>query len=133
MPPRSSTSTTFPRATRTASNAARPWISTHAVRRSERSATRRRLLSSVAIKSIDVRAVRTAMDAYAKRLLDTRADVEEIVVFGSFATGTWAPGSDLDVLIVLREAAGSPRDRIPSLLPGRFPVPVDVFPFTRAE
>jgi len=73
------------------------------------------------------------MDDYATRLLDTRADIEEIVVFGSFATGTWAPGSDLDVLIVLRHAADAVRDRISSLLPGRFPVPVDVFPFTRAE
>jgi predicted nucleotidyltransferase len=73
------------------------------------------------------------MDQYAGRLLHERADVEEIVVFGSFATGTWAPGSDLDVLIVLREATQPPRDRIPSLLPGRFPVPVDVFPFTRME
>ena len=94
---------------------------------------RKASLSSVEIKSVDARAVRAAMDDYAMRLLGTRADIEEIVVFGSFATGTWVPGSDLDVLIVLRHAADAVRDRIPSLLPGRFPVPVDLFPFTRAE
>ena len=90
-------------------------------------------MSSVVVKSIDEAAVRRAMDAYAQRLFATRTDVAEIVVFGSFATGTWAPGSDLDVLIVLRDAAERVRDRIPSLLPGRFPVPVDLFPFTRDE
>jgi predicted nucleotidyltransferase len=73
------------------------------------------------------------MDGYAHRLLASRDDIEEIVVFGSFATDSWAPGSDLDVLIVLRDARDPVRDRIPPLLPGRFPVPMDVFPFTRTE
>jgi len=82
---------------------------------------------------VDEQAVRRAMDEYARHLLATRADVEEIVVFGSFTTGTWAPGSDLDVLVVLRDAAAPVHERIPSLLPGRFPVPVDLFPFTRRE
>lgn len=54
-------------------------------------------------------------------------------MFGSFARGEWAPGGDLDVLGALREAKTPVRECIPSLLPGRFPVPVDVFPFTRAE
>ncbi len=73
------------------------------------------------------------MDAWAARLLADRADVQEIVVFGSFEQETWAPGSDLDVLIVLAGAVLPPRDRVPALLPGAFPVPVDIFPFTRAE
>ena len=92
-----------------------------------------RFSSSVVVKSIDAHAVRQAADAYAERLLASRPEVEEIVVFGSFATRTYAPGSDLDVLIVLGHAEGSPRDRIPDLMPARFPVPVDLFPYTRAE
>jgi hypothetical protein len=90
-------------------------------------------LSGVVVKSIDEAAVRREMDAYAARLLAQHPEVEEIVVFGSFAEGNWAPGSDLDVFIVL---AGSPRpiwDRIPGLLPGAFPVGVDLFPYTRDE
>ena len=59
--------------------------------------------------------------------------IEEIVVFGSFAEGTWAPGSDLDVFIVLSHSTKPVRDRIPGLLPGAFPVGVDLFPFTREE
>jgi predicted nucleotidyltransferase len=90
-------------------------------------------LDSVVVKSVDVAAVRAAADRYAAGVLAARADVEEIVVFGSFENGSWAPGSDLDILIVLSAADRPVRDRMASLLPDRFPVPVDLFPFTRAE
>jgi len=73
------------------------------------------------------------MDAYAARLFAAHPEVEEIIVFGSFADGTWAPGSDLDVFVVLSGSAKGVRDRIPDLLPGAFPVGVDLFPFTREE
>jgi predicted nucleotidyltransferase len=90
-------------------------------------------LSSVVVKSVDAAAVRRAMDEYAGRLLATRPDVETIVVFGSFSTGTYVPGSDLDVFVILTASDKPVRDRIPELLPGAFPVGVDLFPFTRAE
>jgi uncharacterized protein len=89
--------------------------------------------SSVEVKSIDKRAVRDAVDRFAVRLLASDNDVEEIVVFGSFETDTYSPGSDIDLLIVLRDSKMPPRERIPAFLPEKFPVPVDVFPFTRAE
>lgn len=91
-------------------------------------------MSSVKILSVDVGAVRRGMDEYARELLDTRSEVEEGIVFGSFENDTYAPGSDLDVFIVLSEADDSPRDRVPRFLPQKsLGVPVDVFPFTRAE
>ncbi len=90
-------------------------------------------MASVVIKSIDDAGVRRAVDAYAANLLRTRPEVEEIVVFGSFEKGTWAPGSDVDLFIVLTASAKPPRDRIPDLLPGAFPVGVDIFPYTRDE
>ncbi len=73
------------------------------------------------------------MDEYARRLLAARPEIEEIVVFGSFEAGNYAPGSDLDVFIILTRSDRRPHERIPELFPGRFPVPVDVFPFTREE
>ena len=73
------------------------------------------------------------MDDYALRLLTARPDVDEIVVFGSFERGNYAPGSDLDVFIVLSGSGQPVRERIGDLLPGPFPVPMDVFPYTRAE
>ena len=90
-------------------------------------------MSSVVIKSIDESQVRRSMDAHAAHLLTTHPEVEEIVVFGSFADGTWSPGSDLDVFVVLTQANQPVRDRIPALMPRRFPVGVDLFPYTREE
>ena len=90
-------------------------------------------MNSVEIKSVDAALVRRCADEYATRLLATRDDVEEVIVFGSFADQTYAPGSDLDVFIVLASADLPIRERIPAFLPDSFPVPVDAFPFTRAE
>jgi uncharacterized protein len=88
--------------------------------------------NSVVVKSVDPAAVRRAMDAYAAALL-ARVEVEEVVVFGSFEQGTYAPGSDLDVLVVLRDAPLPLHDRPEQYRPARFPVPLDLFAFTRAE
>jgi predicted nucleotidyltransferase len=73
------------------------------------------------------------VDLYAKELVANHPEVEEAIVFGSFESDTYAPGSDLDVFIVLRHATDSPRDRVSRFLPEKFPVPLDVFPFTRRE
>jgi uncharacterized protein len=89
-------------------------------------------LNSVVVKSIDKALVRRKMDEYAAALL-SRPDVEEVIVFGSFANDTYAPGSDLDIFVVLCEADRPVRDRMPMLLPATFPVGVDLFPYTRAE
>ncbi len=94
---------------------------------------RRQSLSSVEIKSVDAAEVRRHTDQYARELLASHPEVEEVIVFGSFAEDRYAPGSDLDVFIVLSHANKSVRDRVSNFLPERFPVPVDVFPFTQAE
>lgn len=90
-------------------------------------------MSTVVVKSVDEGAVRRAMDAYAAWLLHHHSNVEEVVVFGSFARGTWAPGSDLDVFVRLSSADRPIRERVTQLLPGAFPVGIDLFPFTDAE
>lgn len=94
---------------------------------------RRCFLSSVVVKSVDEALVRRAMDAYAQHLLASHPEVEEVVVFGSFAKGNYGPGSDIDVFIGLSRSDEIPRDRIPGLLPHAFPVGMDLFPYTRAE
>lgn len=90
-------------------------------------------MSSVVIKSVDERLIRRSMDEYAARLLSAHPEIAEVIVFGSFMEGTYAPGSDLDVLLVLDRADRPVRDRIPLYLPGSFPVGVDLFPYTRDE
>lgn len=93
----------------------------------------KRSSTSVVIKSLDETRVRRAAAAWAKRLLAEHPEVEEVIFFGSFAKGTWAPGSDLDALLVLRASKKPFRERIPDYLPGAFPVGVDLLPYTRAE
>jgi uncharacterized protein len=90
-------------------------------------------LSTVVIRSIDEPEVRRQMDAWAGRLFASFPEIEEIVVFGSFENDRWAPGSDLDVFLMLSHDQREVRDRIPAYLPGRFPVPIDLFPYTREE
>jgi hypothetical protein len=85
------------------------------------------------IKSVDEARVRCCVQEYAERLLATNPDVDEIVVFGSFAEGNYAPGSDIDILIVLRKSGKPVWDRIPDFLPGAFPVGLDLFPYTQEE
>jgi predicted nucleotidyltransferase len=60
-------------------------------------------------------------------------EIERVIVFGSLVRGDAVPGSDVDLLLVLRESNLSFLDRIPHYLPSRFPVGVDVFPYTREE
>ena len=91
-------------------------------------------MNSVEIKSVDAGHVRRCMDNYAAELLAKNSAVEEIIVFGSFAQDTYAPGSDLDVFIILTTAQEQwPRDRMADFFAGKFPVPMDLFPFTRKE
>lgn len=90
-------------------------------------------MSSVLIKSVDPAKIRRSVDEYARRVFAEHPEVEEIIVFGSFAKGNYAPGSDVDILIVLSDSDRPFRDRIPELLPGAFPVGLDLFPYTRAE
>ncbi len=59
--------------------------------------------------------------------------VEKVGLFGSYATDTYGPRSDADLLVVLRDSDKPFRDRIPDFLPGGLSVPCDVFPYTVDE
>jgi predicted nucleotidyltransferase len=67
----------------------------------------------------------------ARYRLDPR--VVSVYLFGSFAWGMPAPGSDLDLLVIVDDDPRPARDRIPDYLPGAFPIGVDVLVWTRAE
>ncbi len=90
-------------------------------------------MSSVVIQSIDEGEIRRLVNANAEHLIASRPDMEEIVIFGSFESRNWSPGNDVDVFIVLGRSDQPVWDRVSSLIPPRFPVGVDLFPYTRAE
>ena len=69
-----------------------------------------------------------------QQLRRDRPEVIRVGYFGSYAQDQHVPGSDLDVLIELA-SSGSERwqDRVADYRPSRFPVPLDVFPYTSHE
>lgn len=97
-----------------------------------RSAVRRKSYGSVTVFSLDEGAIEQALARWVEELRE-RPEVLAVVLFGSFASGRAVPGSDLDLLIVLRDDSRPFLDRVPDYAPDDLPVPADVFPYTLAE
>jgi predicted nucleotidyltransferase len=87
----------------------------------------------VKITYFDKEAVSEALSEFLKELEKRSPEIKRIILFGSFARGECVPGSDIDLLIVLRESNIPFLERIPKYMPSHFPVGVDVFPYTEGE
>jgi len=70
---------------------------------------------------------------YAQKLKQKSPEVEKVGLFGSYATDTFGPASDADLLIILRQSSKCFRDRIPDYLPEELKLCCDVFPYTVQE
>jgi predicted nucleotidyltransferase len=90
-------------------------------------------LNSVVIKSIDREQVQLAVADYAGRLRQRHPEVKRVIWFGSWVSGLPAPGSDVDLCLILSSSSKPARDRISEYLPLGFPVGVDLFAYTQAE
>jgi predicted nucleotidyltransferase len=78
--------------------------------------------------------VLAAARTWASDLQGRHPEIVRIGYFGSYATGTFGPGSDLDVLIEVTAAAQNRlADRAASYLPDHFPVAIELFVFTSSE
>jgi len=73
------------------------------------------------------------LKACVRKLKRTRPDIEKVGLFGSYATDTFGPASDVDLLVILRESRKRFLDRIPDYLPDSLTVGCDVFPYTIGE
>jgi len=93
----------------------------------------RRSSPFVRIRYLDREAVREALAEYVGELAAGHPELVRVILFGSFAGGDAVPSSDVDLLLVLEDSELPFLDRVPSFLPSRFPVGVDVFPYTREE
>jgi predicted nucleotidyltransferase len=60
-------------------------------------------------------------------------ELEQVILFGSFARGDYFPASDVDVLLILEKSDESLLTRIRKFLPTHFPVDIDIFPYTKDE
>jgi predicted nucleotidyltransferase len=70
---------------------------------------------------------------FVTELKRARPEVEMVGLFGSYATDTFGPASDVDLLIILRKSSKRFLDRIPDFIPENLSVGCDVFPYTREE
>ncbi|MGD8750843.1 MAG: nucleotidyltransferase domain-containing protein [Anaerolineales bacterium] len=90
-------------------------------------------MNSVVIKSIDRDQVREATLSYATRLRQRFPEIERVIWFGSWITGSPTPGSDIDLCLILTSSDQPHRDRISKYLPLGFPVGIDLFAYTKDE
>ena len=85
------------------------------------------------VKSNNQRSVEAALRRWARHVGESPTGGARIIWFGSRVNGTPAPGSDVDVCVVLAESSRPVRDRAGDYLPFGFPVGIDLFPYTAAE
>lgn len=91
-----------------------------------------RSLDSSVLKWPDRGAVDRAVRQWA-RAATGRRDVVRIGYAGSYARGDWGPGSDVDILVVVREAALPFERRAVEWDATELPVPADVLVYTEDE
>jgi hypothetical protein len=85
------------------------------------------------IKSVDREQVRQAVLDYAEGLRNQHTEIVRVIWFGSWVAGLPAPGSGVDLSLILYMSNKPPRDPASDYLPLGFPVGVDLFAYTQDE
>lgn len=91
-----------------------------------------RSLSSSVLKWPDQQTVQRALFGWARKV-GNRADVARIGYAGSYARGDWGVGSDLDIVVVLRDTQLPFERRATEWDATDLPVPADVLVYTARE
>ena len=89
--------------------------------------------NSVKVVFADKNKILRQLADYTIKVKQSRPEVEKVGLFGSYATDTFGPASDVDLLIILRQNSKRFLDRIPDYLPENLSVSCDVFPYTNEE
>jgi predicted nucleotidyltransferase len=92
-------------------------------------------LSSVKVRFLDPGRPIEALKRISHEILKRDPNILGIYLFGSLVKGTYAPGSDADILILLKDDQRRFIDRIPEFLRHYLnaPIATDVFPYTKQE
>jgi len=88
---------------------------------------------SVKVTFTNRKQILTALKKLIQEWAQKHPELEQVILFGSYARGDYFPGSDVDVLLILEKSDQPFLKRIPTFLPAEFPVDIDVFPYTRDE
>ena len=92
-----------------------------------------RSLSSSVIRWPDLKAVKEAIDLWAKEEAPKHPDLVRLGYFGSYARGKWGVGSDLDLIAIVAECFEAFERRNLSWSLTSLPVPSDLLVYTQAE
>lgn len=94
-----------------------------------------RSLSSVKVRFLDASKIIKELEKVSKEIHKQNSNISGIYLFGSLAMGTYVPGSDADILIILKDDKRRFIDRMPEFL--RYflyaPIATDIFPYTEKE
>jgi len=88
---------------------------------------------SVKVYFADKENVLHQLKEYVAVLKQSRPEVEKVGLFGSYASDTFGPASDVDLLIILKKSGKRFLDRIPDYMPENLSVSCDCFPYTAQE
>jgi predicted nucleotidyltransferase len=78
-----------------------------------------RLSPSVKIRYLDKEAIWKSLRKSIKELQERFPEIEQVLLFGSFARGEAVPGSDIDLLIILKDSKLSFLERIVRYIPSK--------------
>ena len=92
-----------------------------------------RSLSSSVIKWPDLKAVKEAIDLWAKEEVPKHPQVLRLGYFGSYARGDWGVGSDLDFIAIVSESSEVFERRNVAWSLASLPVPSDLVVYTLRE
>jgi len=88
--------------------------------------------AEVRVFRLDHRSLMERVRRYAEDLVGS-GRAELVVLFGSLAEGRHLPSSDIDLLIVVREAPENPLERISAYIDPKLPLDVEPRVFTVEE
>lgn len=92
-----------------------------------------RSLRSPVLKWPDAGRVAAAARAWAGTAAGSRPEVQRIGYFGSYARGDWGVGSDLDIVVIVDQAAAPFHARPLEWDLHSLPVPADILIYTAPE
>lgn len=86
---------------------------------------------SVRIWKVDRERVWAGLRRWLQEVIEPASEVREVWLFGSYARGEEGPGSDIDLLVIVREAPEPFFERAMRYTPLRSGLPLEIFVYYR--